>query len=574
MSGLEIFGAVGVSLQLAKAAASCLSTVLEIKLISKLTLEQNDSHFGLIVQAFKFEKWCAALGIHQQSDTTTDRHGQFRSTIETRLRLENVTLVQWTMIALDDMDEKFASAAAILAQYASSPTPSPSYIDALLSSIKETNELLLVLLDPAAQAQVSRQTDMAILDRVDHDTLSSNASSRPDLNDLARIRLWQKREQKEISQENYENSTPSLQMTMSAVDGGVRVNSYHMHDFTKGTLPSGEYRALTTLGEKPVLVEWKHYSHDRPLSFEQTIRIGSLVGLLNRNKLHDRFMTLPCQGLVEDAGNSRIGIIFSADTPAGAKLKSLQRLIQEEDVPPSVGQRFELAKHLAAAVHHLHSVDWLHKSIRSDNLVCFWEQKAGLPLPAQPTSQPSIAQGVREHELPGPATAPQVIRPYPSLPPFHLVGWDLSRPDHPMELSETLSISTAGYQNRRDAIEMYSHPEIHAQTERERRARYRAEFDIYSLGLVLLEIGLWRTLAMLRKKCHSDAGFRSKLVTKSCDKLPPKMGEIYCGVVRRCLTNDFGQQDRSEPQQADEDGFSMQLAFEQLVVLELEQCSA
>lgn len=157
------------------------------------------------------------------------------------------------------------------------------------------------------------------------------------------------------------------------------------------------------------------------------------------------------------------------------------------------------------------------------------------------------------------------------LPKFFLVGWDLSRPDHPSELSETLSISTVGYQNSLEATLMYSHPDIQAGIGTGKRPRYRPQYDIYSLGLVLLEIGLWRTLGDLRRLCRHDSDFRLQLRTEFCDKLLYRMGEVYWKVVQRCLNNDFGSQPNTE---ADDGYFSLQVAFERHVVCELERCFA
>lgn len=78
---------------------------------------------------------------------------------------------------------------------------------------------------------------------------------------------------------------------------------------------------------------------------------------------------------------------------------------------------------------------------------------------------------------------------------------------------------------------------------------------------------------MLRFKCKSDADLRVKLRTEFCDRLLPKMSEIYWRVVRRCLNNDFDVE--AGPREDDrKEGFSLQMAFERIVVSELERCHA
>ncbi|KAF6802654.1 hypothetical protein CMUS01_15292 [Colletotrichum musicola] len=362
------------------------------------------------------------------------------------------------------------------------------------------------------------------------------ASTRPDLRAMGNIKLWQKQERRDHDVDD-SVSVSSSAIVSNPGQTSKRTPVYQINDFKRGSLPHGDYRTLTSLEDKQVVVEWKHYSRDQPIGFEQTLRLGGLAGLLNKHDLFQKFMTLPCKGLVHDTDNSRIGVIFSIEGSTTSRLRSLQDLIRETSLPATLGQRFGLAKGLVAAIHHLHSVDWLHKSIRSDNIVCSWAQEFSLAPPSTAT-QEMVPKS-------GPKGASAVFRAeralFHPLPPFYLVGWDLSRPDHPMELSETLSVSTAGFKNKRDAILLYSHPEMHAHSGSSKKPRYRAQFNIYSLGLVLLEIGLWRPLSNMRRSCKddSDSDFRIKIITDYCDRLLPVVGEVYWRVVQRCLTNDF-----------------------------------
>ncbi|KAG6355415.1 hypothetical protein INS49_003377 [Diaporthe citri] len=645
---MEILGAVGASVQLVQVAGTCLSIVQEVRSISLVARDQNAAHFELLVQALKFEKWCAALGIQgmlknakQGQDacrhSMEDRQTRLGETIRSQLRLENPKLEQLTLEALKDMREKFAETTKIIAQYAGAstpaetptnvssislqvprskktsviskllrkePRPSPSSTDAssvlsaqsqpnakggpnvlmrtkwvtsdksrvedLLKSIERTNNLLVVLLDPEHQAHIDRQTDMTILDLVDRDTLEAT-TTRPDLKAMGRIKRWQKQEQSDNGDEDLASTYSSTTISSPAP---TRVRTYQVRDFKRESLPHGEYRTLTSLEDKRVMVEWKYYNQDQPIRLERTMRLGGLVGLLNRNEVFQKFMTLPCRGLVSDSINSRIGLVFSVEDPGTSRLKSLYDWIRNTPTPAPLGQRFQLAKSLVTAIHHLHSVDWLHKSIRSENIVCSWahESTSKLNYSSSTDKSAAVQNSSRDEQDDGPGAASARETRIEALPPFHLVGWDLSRPDHPLELSETLSVSTAGFQNKRDAILLYSHPEMHAQSKPGKRPRYRAQFDIYSLGLVLLEIGLWRTIGELRRHCKDDVEFRVKLGTEYCDKLLPKVGEVYWRVVQRCLRNEFGEP--SDRNDESEECFSLQVAFEKFVVSKLEKCFA
>src|SRR5690606_29953377 len=60
-------------------------------------------------------------------------------------------------------------------------------------------------------------------------------------------------------------------------------------------------------------------------------------------------------------------------------------------------------------------------------------------------------------------------------------------------------------------------------------------YDMYSLGLVLLEIGLWTPLSRLWKMKYSDAMFKSRIENVYVKKLGPKCGNAYLQMVQLCL---------------------------------------
>jgi hypothetical protein len=102
------------------------------------------------------------------------------------------------------------------------------------------------------------------------------------------------------------------------------------------------------------------------------------------------------------------------------------------------------------------------------------------------------------------------------------------------------------------------------------------QHDIYSLGVCLLEIGLWRTFVVYKDDGNADsvmptewfglsvealmrktpASKKRLLISAAEHNLPAKMGTAYTNIVVNCLTcldqdnEDFG--DKSEFQ--DEDG--------------------
>jgi hypothetical protein len=75
------------------------------------------------------------------------------------------------------------------------------------------------------------------------------------------------------------------------------------------------------------------------------------------------------------------------------------------------------------------------------------------------------------------------------------------------------------------------------------RKPYCKSFDIYSLGLVLLEIGLWKVLQLYYKPHYSAERFRDKVVIQNLvPNLNSKTGRLYRDVVERCI---FAKEDLS-----------------------------
>ena len=69
------------------------------------------------------------------------------------------------------------------------------------------------------------------------------------------------------------------------------------------------------------------------------------------------------------------------------------------------------------------------------------------------------------------------------------------------------------------------------------RKPYCKSYDIYSLGLILLEIGLWKVLQTYHKPHYSAERFKDKVVVQNLvPNLSSKTGRLYKEVVERCLS--------------------------------------
>lgn len=165
---------------------------------------------------------------------------------------------------------------------------------------------------------------------------------------------------------------------------------------------------------------------------------------------------------------------------------------QHQDIPvPTLEVRFRLAYNLLLAVLHLRSQNVVHGNINSSNIVVF----PGLKDPSR-NDGGSLVEDLR----------------HPYLTSLAQFSGNEPTP-------EPLSAS------------MYRHPDDKRQLDDHSAWAY----DLYSLGLVLLEIGLWAPISRLWKMKYNNAMFKQRIENVYINKLGPKCGNTYLQVVQLCL---------------------------------------
>jgi Prion-inhibition and propagation len=159
---------------------------------------------------------------------------------------------------------------------------------------------------------------------------------------------------------------------------------------------------LAQYENRPVFVERKSNPPSKTSMSIITTRARNLATLLNKDK-HASFRTLHCESLIEE--EDRFVFIFRhpfAETRPPRNLLELLKISRH--FTPSVTDRIRLALDLAKAVHQLHLAGWLHKNLRSENVLFF-----------APLGSPSS---------------------YMSLQNPYLAGFSYARVDSPKEISE------------------------------------------------------------------------------------------------------------------------------------------
>lgn len=329
-----------------------------------------------------------------------------------------------------------------------------------------------------------------------------------------------------------------------------------------------------------VLVEWRAFD-DQETGWMQDmaiLRVRHLAILLHRNTPKpNEFRVLPCHGFILDTAQSRFGMVFQmppAAPPAAiasaarshpempCSLYDLLASASRDTAYPSQSSRMTLARRLATSLLHLHATGWLHKGVRSHNILFFGDGTT--PSPASPLS---VAKNTGS-QTKASCVSRLIEKPF-------LTGFGYSR------LSGLNSVSITADP---DPIqELYRHPDVQALVPpgaQGARERFKKRYDAYSLGLVLVEIGCWRPLDTLLSKKRSARDNLEKLLRNVVDNgdLAYWMGGIYAGVVEKCLRCEWGQQQkwRTAPEQRgefDEPGEeSFHLEFLMDVVQKLDSC--
>ncbi|OAL39739.1 hypothetical protein AYO20_01136 [Fonsecaea nubica] len=269
---------------------------------------------------------------------------------------------------------------------------------------------------------------------------------------------------------------------------------------------SMSYASFTPKGADtgvPVLIEWKPYDPRATGSraFVIALRAEGLCRLLE--KFSATSLSVPsCLGFFDDVDGGRFGFTFPLpQTPLyGGLLQpaNLNDLISGQPALPPLEDRFKLASTLARTLFAFHCSEWLHKDFSSHNILL--------------------------GTLPGNNSSADLTQPF-------VVGFTYSRPeDHEgvsSEIRQTQSLKHLLYQH--PSLLLHSTPVA---------PRYCKAFDLWSLGCVLLEIGLWRRLKDLWKPKYAEnpTTWTDRLRNVWVGELRGRCGGQYEHVVTRCLS--------------------------------------
>jgi hypothetical protein len=247
------------------------------------------------------------------------------------------------------------------------------------------------------------------------------------------------------------------------------------------------------------------------------------------------FGLLQSRGVVKTfVGDRRkpVAFDFVFYVPEGLKNpRSLRHILLSPDHNTSLSSRFSVARQLAQSVSYVHTYGFVHKNIRPDTILIF--EDASKELAAS-----------------------------------FLLGFEKFR----TAKGKTTRLGDCAWEK-----DLYRHPTRQGLRP---EADYTMQHDIYSLGICLLEIGVWESFVHFKheaipskllpayieedeeeyKKAKRVKNF---LVELAKERLPSRMGDKYTEVVVNCLTCldtdnvDFGDPTEFE----DEDGVQIGVRY-------------
>ncbi|OTB00299.1 hypothetical protein M426DRAFT_26734 [Hypoxylon sp. CI-4A] len=336
-------------------------------------------------------------------------------------------------------------------------------------------------------------------------------------------------------QQDLFRSTNQLQPAKS-LPGTLQIAS---ETSTPGGITLGRY--WDNGNDQYVIVEYRQYStpresghpmSERELNLAASVKAQTqkLAALLSQSDFRSGIHMLKCLGFVDEDSVGRLAFLYNVpgqlvgpDGTLHKRVLTLKQAIRKLSRSP-LEIRFGLAYQVAVSLLNVHSCGWVHKNICSRNIICV------LP---------------KDRE----------IIPKPTHWDVYLKGFESSR-----GASDCSNLTPEWNENV-----WYRHPDRFDSP----AERFIKKYDIYSIGLVLLEIGTGELMEKQHEKAQSalESGhvltpksWKDFLLKSAETMLPATMGSSYAKAVTRCIKGDLHVKSDNPNEVA------LGLAFQQLVI--------
>ena len=229
------------------------------------------------------------------------------------------------------------------------------------------------------------------------------------------------------------------------------------------------------------------YDSQRTLS-----RLQETANLLSTCGENELFSVLRCRGYYHHPAKRRSGLLYELPSGPNGRLEcfvTLHEILNSGTNKWCLGDRFRLAQGLATAMYELHSVAWLHRNVSASNIAFFYKKSRDN---IEPRS-------------------------------FYFIGFAQSRANR--DLTDSDGPAPGVYDE-----EYYQHPEYlsHGQG-------YQMQHDYHALGMLLLEIGLWKLFPDAVRDRPVSLSATTTAMTELVPQLGWMTGSFYRDAVAACL---------------------------------------
>lgn len=315
----------------------------------------------------------------------------------------------------------------------------------------------------------------------------------------------------------------------------ILIDIHNQHP--KRPSPQRHIASFTNDQKTLALLEWRYVDAEFNYADKKTIRsrIKSLAYVLSLGN-SSQFGLLKCVGFFKDeeyqdkTAVERYGLLFKLPEPISQHLlqpnpasntllpppahlcprtlaEHITRTPALSKTAPTLGDRFRIATALCHTVLQIHAAGWLHKAIQSTNLLF-----ATIPS-ANDTTSCNL----------------DLAHPF-------LLGFEFSRPDRPATPSLELPKDRTCNDYRHPSL----WPPATADAIPATPIRFKKQYDIYALGVVLLEIGTWSLVSSVSgtRDIRQPWAWRDLLLQRA-KILGYLCGSVYQRVVETCLAGSF-----------------------------------
>lgn len=428
-----------------------------------------------------------------------DQNGPKPSSVKQRRFLEKAsslwrapgrtaTRLRWAMIKHD----KFEALITRLVGYnnAMESILDRSSLQELHTMQERSNLLLLQLTNQVSQLHVlTKALDIRTV------SADSEADDISQTSTLVQTSLGSNTQLKSLAVFKIQNLT--VAETSSTKDLFIRYS-----DLSQDNTEFGDERSLVTYNHQRVFVEWRTPLEQARNPQERELiesRLSQLANLMSTEDKPAAFRCPLCIGYCrrDDGDEIQYGLVFDASSLGRMDSDIVTLRENLEDSSPSLTQRTKLATAMAESLLYLHGVNWLHKGLRSDNII----------IPNGDLTNPLIS------------------------------GFDFSRPDVSGEIT-VKSTSQAHH-------DYYKHPQLLQHS----KARSEKLHDIYSLGLILVEIALWKPIEEIMEVITGKPLTTSqipriseRILTGSYEEfgtviaaIAAQAGDVFASVTKQCI---------------------------------------